>query len=338
MGENTILDKYPELRETLKAAKYKLQADLADVRAPVPPVPVVLPTQPEPKPQKKGWPTEIKIWPLVGLAAINENNGGAWRAWRISHSLDHKGIGKVEGPKLRAYFEAMGLRRRNRQRWMAAALKIGLIRECRDDFYLVSLAKAAVKLGADVVGKPAKIPIMQLVRSDWRSYVWNGFLVTLKEQPISQEVKEAITGVNPRTQYNYQQITGARIRNYVDKGRADTGRVEGLRDVCGLVVFETKRRRIKQRLPDSLIVKKSISEICPKGRSRKAQKHVSKVLCKEAQVPPRFLKLFHERAAGVKKTLRDIARLDTLDRPGEIFERVYSGRGSTEWIAINTGI
>lgn len=286
---------------------------------------------PEPPPASSA-DNSVKIWPVVGLAAIQAYTGGAWRAWSLARHLDKSGAGKVARAELLAFLVGLGVNERTRRRWIEQALELELFREYRGTYYLVSLENACTRLGnMGTVGKPALVSAEALASKGWRSRVWSAYLATLGERPISQARKAEITGIDPRTQRNYQaSVPGFAISNYADRGRANSGLLGGLRDVCGMTVFVSKRGRLIQRLPDGRHVPRSVSRPCPKGRSRKAQKAVNVSFFVERE-PCGAFRLFHDNHKGIAGALHKISRSDNRPEMQELFERTSTLRGVQNW-------
>jgi hypothetical protein len=161
----------------------------------------------EPAKVEPVFPERVKVWAMVGLSAIKGNHGGAWRAWSLARALDDRGSGWVEKRHLWDFFAFLGLKVRQRQRWIKDAREIGLLivpkepkkrgRDYKEPkkisrYYLAGLARGAAALGAETIGKPAEIKAIHLVRegvkkkngvspeAGWRSYVWAAYLSTLQ--------------------------------------------------------------------------------------------------------------------------------------------------------------
>ena len=64
---------------------------------------------------------DIKLWPLMGLAAIRSNLGGAWRLYSIAKSLDMSGRGWVYCEDLTAYILSLGVSKKTLKRWLTEA-------------------------------------------------------------------------------------------------------------------------------------------------------------------------------------------------------------------------
>lgn len=288
--------------------------------------------------QPVGYPATVKLWPMVGLAAVQTLHGGAWRAWALCHALDRDGSGRCLRSDLWGWLHELDVDERTRRRWLRDALDLSLITEAGDHYYLVGLGRAAVMLGCDDIGTPAEISPGALVREGWRSVVWGAYIATLNGRPISQETKHRITGVDPRTQRNYQaQVPGAVRRNYA-KTNTPGSHITGVRDNGRPGSFVGRDGRIVYRLPDIRTIPGNVARLTPRGRSRKAQKQV-KLLCIVAREKGQLLRLFHDTAKGVKATLRAILRADLppSDTPGEIYQLIRAGISVNLWQPVPVG-
>ena len=135
-------------------------------------------------------------------------------------SLDKQGSGNVGRTGLLAHLKSLGLGERKRRRWLADALDLGLMTEIRRwtgvvVYKLAGLAKAAVLVDCTHLGEAAGLTSADLIKTGWHGPVWACYNATLHEQPVSQKVKAAMTGVDERTQRNYQRSApGEARRNF----------------------------------------------------------------------------------------------------------------------------
>ena len=291
----------------------------------------------------------IKLWPMLGLAANHARYTGGWRAWVLAHALDTQGSGKVGQGDLRAYLDHLGLNRRSQGRWMAQAKTLEIIRESKNDYYLVSLAKAAIALKCPVVGKPAIIEPGRLVKSGWKAYIWGAYLTTLSGH-ISQKVKEQMTGISPRSQRNYQgnysridgkmekgKTLGRAVQNYARmSGPKESLFATGLRDVTGKTVFIDNNGQLVQRLPDFRIVYEStaVKHDCM-GRTRKAQKTLNAHSFNMEREQCASLRLFHNSHKQAENKARNLGTLPPWRQPSELFVRAYRGENANRWEIID---
>jgi hypothetical protein len=267
------------------------------------PIPNAIPEPPEP-PQEppKGaeysyHPQDIKIWPSVGLAASQNKRGGAWRLWVLARNLDREGSGVVSKRDLYDYLDSLGCHPRTRRRWVRAAKESGIICEAKNEageriYILRSSGKAAAALGAVKIGRPVTIKggATKLLENGWTAHLWGGWTAAKNgyqenPKPISQETKRQLTGVAPRTQRKYQRISGSKsIANYAPRPDIDTAHVDSLNDVTGWTFFVDGEGNTNQRLPDLVLAPLSV-DVAKRGRSRKAQRELSKYSSLERREP-----------------------------------------------------
>lgn len=288
------------------------------------------------------FPEEIKIWSMVILSADKGNNAGAARIWFVARALDPDGSGKVRRDRLYEYLDHLGVNPRTRRRWVAAALDLGLFRENKYKdgglvYLMASLGRGASILGCRQMGRPAKVTGFHLVDKGWKAHVWSGFLVTLHERPISQEKRAEITGVDPRTQRNYQsEIPGHAIQNY-SRISVKSEDIQGVNECTDKHVFEDENGQVIQRLPDIRIVPLFVARSSPKGRSRKAQRTLNDSLSIGRQVQSASVRLFCETPKELKAILRRLRNEDQIppwEYPGELFELQKAGLRGNSWATI----
>lgn len=308
----------------LERVKAKLQAEIPQAATPAPRI----------DPQQETTASRIKLWPMLGIASSRAKMTGGWRLWVLAHALDKPaGSGRVSKNELRGYLDNLGVNRRTQRRWVAQAVKLAIIRDLGDYYYLASLGKAAVALGCPRVGLPAKIDPVGLVGQGWKAHVWGAYLATLPRQ-ISQKTKEQITGISPRTQRNYQRgIKGRKILNIARlNGPKEAAYAAGLKDVLGKAVYLDDHKRIIQRLPDQWIINGDYAEPAPKGRSRIAQKHVNAFLYDLEQDPALMLRLFFDDPKEAARRRKSHNRIPARYQPDELFIRAYRGTTACRWI------
>lgn len=307
------------------------------------PQPVVITQQETQEAEGGDLPRNVKIWPLVGLAAVKSNHGGGWRAWSMARALDARGSGWVEKQELWRFFTHLKIGERKRRRWLSDALELRIMTENRGRYYLVNLGRCAIALNSDV-GKPAEIAADALTREGWRSVVWAAYLVILKNRPVSQVKAAELTGVSERTQRNYQSwgkaykryksgVSVSVRRNYAQTN-LHSDYLSGVRDHGRSSAFVGFRGLISYRLPDMRFVAGDIAKLSQPGRSRKAQKTVNKCSFSEDRANGKAVfKVFHETQKSVNSALRKIINSDFLpwEGPAEVFRLAYPGRNTNIW-------
>lgn len=299
-----------------------------------PPLPDPFPDPPVPPPQPNHKPSEaellVKIQPVPGMVAIKAKLGGAWRLWSLAHLVDKNGSGKVSRAELFGFLDRLDVDERQRRRWIAEALRAGLIRQDGKNYYLAGLARMAAAVGSASVGLSAWVRADDLVRPGWRGLVWSGYLCTLGPGAvISQDTKAEITGVDPRTQRNYQAsqpgqaIINLAERGYTKRPAEAEKLVAGLADVSGRPYFVTHEGRIFQRLPDSRIVPTYQARAGKWGRSRKAQAVLNFSLLAQRD-PEQPRRLFYKSEKAIRRAVKRLQ--DIVMRPGELFQKLIEPR------------
>jgi hypothetical protein len=339
-----LLQRYPELVKGLTAYNQARDAArfngilrdgpqrITQVLPEIKPAPILSTYIPKPiQPKLQHDFERVKIWPELGLAAILHRHAGAWRAWSFARDLDHVGVGHIGRRELWQYLTQLGVGERQRRRWVGDAVRIGLFRVYREQYDLLSLEKAGLILGCDHIGKPARITSSGLCGAGWRAYVWAGYLATLGNRPVSQAIKAELTGIDPRTQRNYQADVPGEARKNYSKTEIKPGDMEGDREVNQRVLFENGGQ-VFQRLPDIRIVPAFVAECCQRGRSKKAQKllNSSSLEGRGSEYTPR---LFCSSSKQLKATIRKISRSDRTP-PNEVFRLVWPGKNANLYQSI----
>lgn len=307
--------------------------------------PIIPKASPDPEPEPIKPTPKVKIWPELILRALQVKQGGAYRLYFLCKALDKPGSGDIKRPDLLAYCDRIGLNERQRRRWLSAALGLGLMIEHKHKagptvYSLVSLARAAILAGCEAVGKPASLASDGLIKPGWRALVWGAYLSTLHERPISQKVKAALTGVDERTQRNYQAAAPGEARRNFAFTRLLPEQIDGAREVRGHH-FLAAGEHVLQRLPDIRLSPEFVTPGC-RGRSRKAQKVINankNGLSIQGRAKGIYLRLFCDSPKQTKATQRQIRRADLppWDMPQEIFEARFCGLNSNLWASIPTG-
>lgn len=252
----------------------------------------------------------LKIWPLLAMSAWQSNNGGGYRAWQLAKLADPKGGGRIPPDRLNKFIDGLGITKRTRQRWVSQAIDLGLFKPGHNgDLIMVSLANAAIILNCDTIGNPAEIETRDLISKGWRSVVYAGYLATLNS-PMSQKVKEKITGVPVRTQQLYlAQLQFDKETNYCKRDLpADVNHLAGYKDLSGRHLFTNEQGEVLQKLPDKIKVPDSVAMQAPRGRSKKAQQTINAALSNGMQGGSikRTVRLFHATSKGLAAALRGI--------------------------------
>jgi len=276
----------------------------------------------------------IKIWAMVGLAAIKAKKSGGWRVWQICKHIDQEGGSKVSRLELWDYLDYLGIGDRKRRRWIRQALRLGLLMfdAQTENYYMVGLAQAAVILNCKRVGLPAAIRLDAFVKTGWRDHLWSAYLSTTNNRPISQAKKAKLTGVKIKTQYRYQsRLPGEARRNY-SMTNFTSDHIQGLRDQGVLNAFACRNGKVLIRLPDIRNVPADIARTLKKGRSRKAQKQINISLHVEREKTT-VCKLFFEKEKSIENALKKYRKSDKpfWELPDEVFMAVFRGKNTNLW-------
>lgn len=288
--------------------------------------------------QAHQWPETVKVWPVILLAAILTKHAGALRLYLLARSLDVTGAGHISRKSLFDYLNHLQLDERQRRRWLADALSLGLVvySERSNAYYLVNLARAAQLAGASSIGYPSTIGAAPLVRHGWRAYVWSAYLASIgEERVISQNKKCELTGIDPRTQRNYQAAIPGKARHNYAVTHFKPAHIAGLQEVRGYTLFRTEQGQVFQRLPDNRIVPIFISRSLPRGRSKKAQRALNCSLQVE-RANDKVFKLFFESPKQAEQAIRNMGKQDIppWERPEALYSLDYAGRENNRWRAL----
>jgi hypothetical protein len=219
----------------------------------------------------------IKVIPLIALGAIENKLTGAYRIWQLARYIDrHDGSGRVSSGDLRGLLDDLEVHKRTQRRWIAEAVRVGVVIEDKNDGYrYISAGKAGARLGARNIDRAVVLPggPGELTGKGWRSNVWAAFLGGHNggnPNPKSQETYETITGVSPRVQRNYNaQIDGIKQRSNWACFGSSGGRLEAVRSDLGLDIFEGRDGKLLQHLPYITTIDSGKAQGWKKGRTRK---------------------------------------------------------------------
>ena len=298
-------------------------------------------------------PKTVKVWPLVGLAAIRSNLGGGWRLYCLAKSLDGQGRGYIYRDDLTAYVLGLGVSKKTLRRWMTEARNNDLVsdiqsRSGRWRLILAGHHKAAAAVGCQHVGnRRVEMSAAELVSKGWRSVIWAAYATTTKGKPIKRTKQAEITGVTPRMQRHYQLESGRIVvrRNFaISDTPAD--HLDGIKEFSKHAApfswfdKETGRRVVAWRLPNSYSV--IGLDAGQRGRSRKVNKSLSNIRASEEALfqkqqgltdcSPDIVRLFNRTQEQVKATDRKLASRD--NQPSELYRLKYEGQSVSSWDAL----
>ena len=148
---------------------------------------------------------ELKVYPLIGLAAVKAGQSGSYRAWIIARNIDG-GSGRLLKTDLYNAIENF-VTKRTRQRWIKEAFQIGIFIEskCKKYIRYISVDKVAGGFNARGIVNPILVKPGEFFNQGWHSVLWAGYLESRNDQqPISRATLERITGIEKRTQINLE--------------------------------------------------------------------------------------------------------------------------------------
>lgn len=288
-------------------------------------------------------PDEIKVWPLLVLAAVNNNRGGGARLWFMARKADCTGRGWIYRGDLRKITHKNGVSNRKFYRWLSEAESLGLVlpevkRGGGKVYRVAGLVAGAQALGVDRIGRPAVVPLKAFTARGWRAHVWAAYLVTTGARPISQKTKEKLTGVKPCTQRNYQAARPVDVRKNYARTNRGPGHLTGLIEVCQKAAFVGDDRRVYYRLPDGITVPDHLAKQTRRGRSHKAQKRLNMSFYAERQ-KINAVRLFSDTAQGAKNAKTKAENWPGENPPREVFYLRFAGLRSNIWqpVAVTGG-
>lgn len=204
---------------------------------------------------------EIPVWPQILMDSIKLNCSGPYRIWSLARGLDPQGSGSIETECLYEYLKWAHVNRKTYNRWINAAKNAGLIRLVGKNGKRItycSLEKAALLLGAVEIGPRVKIPTKKLVSKEWRAYVWAARQTQYTGAPISRATLEKTTGVNHRTQVNYERKGVLHTRkNYAVDERYSGDMIDGYREFHhphAFVINYFSIPMVARQIPNSYII------------------------------------------------------------------------------------
>jgi hypothetical protein len=174
------------------------------VRKVCPPAPL----ESVPPPQNSTCPAEIRIWPQLILCAAQQNLGGAVRLWSFARALDQSsGSGIIAKAPLFDYLKWLGVPSANRYRWLQSAIQNNFLRPVRNGsaYMISSVQQVGLLLNSDDIGNRCIILAKTLVRTHWKSSVWDLVLTQFKNRPVSRATLQQITSVPARTQVELER-------------------------------------------------------------------------------------------------------------------------------------
>jgi len=242
----------------------------------------------------------VRVYPdLVFGAEQNGVSASAFRVWLLAKDFC-KGGATVPVRLFKDHLEGLGEKKATYNRWIREALDLGLLKgeggNKRPAYYrIVSWVDGARLAGVSRLGCPIEMPVKKLLTSSWKSELWAGRLLQVRDRttvtpriykdqngetrlekklkrakPISRRTLEKITGVKRRTQQNrekrakVQQKENVLIHEGKRGGFQPYGSIEGRPELMvnsGGVPFE--------QLPNSRVIPGHIKRTNSRSRTRK---------------------------------------------------------------------
>lgn len=279
----------------------------------------------------------IKVYPEVIFSAIHHNRpAGAFRLWFIAKHYDN-GNGFIPAKHFRHYLGALGVNEKTFYRWLDQAIELGLINRVsggpKTVYQLAAweVGKAAAGVSGDLL-RAVMVPINQFIAKGWLSVLWAGYLKHFEGKPISRATLERLTGVPARTQLAYE--TKAQVRskaNFATYGLAPDN-LERALEFMPIVYrpghYVTQQGEFRRRLPDTRTAPNEI-DLANAGRL----KRINQALYKEGSSQPIY-RIYTEGAKQSKQALHRIRKVDEIDRPSFIYERMGGFKGMGLYAAL----
>lgn len=164
----------------------------------------------------------IKINPIVGLAAITKDQGGAFRAWTVARNLSNDG--NVSRQRVLEIIEGFGRHPRTAKRWVRQAVEAGMLKDGGERLFYTAWGKVSGKMGGKWIAKPVfSYEPERLFNPGWRGFIWECFLRGFEGSVISRETLEKISGIDWRTQINYETNAVEKRANFAKVGKLKKG-------------------------------------------------------------------------------------------------------------------
>jgi len=283
----------------------------------------------------------VRVLPVLGIRAVREGLGGAFRAWTLMRHWDPAGSGAVNKKEIEPRAIACGLTKRRWRRWVKEAIQAGFIRPAyrqidgeQQTFYrLTGAVRVALSLGVERLGNyAAEIDISLFIRRDWRSSLWAAYVATLdQENPTSREIMRLQTGVPETTQRRYenaQRDVVIRTPNYAVTN-TPAKNLEGFRENCvphAFAYYDGEREVCAYRLPDSRRVQSPLVRgLDRRGSNYRMNKQLRNALASWGQGTGRLasVRLFHNSYAGIRRAFNKMRCLDIQEKPYRRRDRLY---------------
>ncbi len=274
--------------------------------------------------------TEIKIHPEIIFEAKRRNLSlSGFRLWFLAKNYD-RGNGNIPVKSFRRYLKSIGINPKKASQWIDHAINQKLIIKTSGFFRLTSWETGAKIAGCASLKRGVYLPISNFVNKGWLSWVWAAFLIHFRNRPVCRNTLHDISGIPPRTQYEYERKASVEIvANFADFGSVEDDPLLAI-DLSLSEGHYTKAGRIRRRLGNSYLP--NGVRLAKKGRLKQvnAALRISEV---SSQRPVYYL--YCESDEEVKRKIRNNSRSGCAkNRPDFLFQHFVHLSEVSVWSAV----
>jgi len=268
-------------------------------------------------------PDSVKYYPMMGLRAIANHKGGAWRLWVLARALDIPGSGYISERVFRSSCSQAGIASKTYRRWLQQAIHIGILSKKKRQsgetvLQIINAGDAAFRLGCvHVDPKPALIPTETLINGSWRNLVWEAFIENnFNDRTISREALRKISGISRKEQVRLEK--GTKVKNFINVVCTDkpADHLAGMRENSRATAF-AHQGKVVYRLPDRRSVDGELNS-CRQGRTRTINRKLNYLSSElsPAETALRYpencssMRLFFTNYKKMERALRNYGRHD----------------------------
>lgn len=264
------------------------------------------------QPNIDDFPANLKVWPVLLVAAERCGCGGAARLWHIAKHINPGGCGAIPAGSLRRYvLKGLSVKRAVYDAWLKRAELIGLLRRQGEYILITGIARAADLLGVDRINRPVFMNTGSLVRKGWFSYAWAAWLVShnFTDRPVSRALLREMSGVSERNQRELERRADVKnIANYAVDTEWKADDLQGIRENQRQGAFAYKDF-IGWRLPNSRQIEGI--KAAPKGSTRRINRRLAAGKVDSLNTVERdpMVRLYCQNDKQFDKTIQKIRRL-----------------------------
>jgi len=283
----------------------------------------------------------LKVFGSLAAAAKNQRCDSALRLWHLARMIDD-GSGVVAWSDLQAVIERyIGTSQRHIRRLVAECERLGWLepvqRHNGEHVVIIrGLERVARSLNVSKISQGVFVPATELRRlKAWRVACWDAFMAGRsgrRSRPISRRILERLSGVDPRSQRNYER-SSARVtsRRNIAITAMPSMFVEYAREHGERAAFPVGDH-VGWQLPNSYEVR---ADLAPRGMARRISKALAGGLLHQVATDSISKRIFYERRRAERVMRR-------ADRPTEVFGRhkkpARSGAGVWRYMCGNAAI